>query len=298
MVTSIGISAFNDCIKLEEVIAGGNISVIEESTFENCYRLESVFLPNSITNIAKEAFVSCASLENIQLPSNLVELGMSAFKDCTSLQEITIPDGVISIPDGVFYDCYSLKTVVLPEDLDDIGVWAFRDCRSLENIYFYGDQPDVCRSAFIGATLATVYYRSSATGWGAELDGIPTELWDGVLPETATSNTPVAVPFTWLDNYELTDAGNDYEEAAMEDIDMDGLTAWEEYVAGTDPTKYTDAFKSKITMTDDYAYISWEPDLGTIRTYELEGASNLDDSDSWSNIQNKSNRYFRVKVSL
>jgi len=299
LVTSIGSIAFYDCIRLKEIIVGGNISVIEESTFANCYRLETVFLANSITNIEEEAFASCASLENIQLPSNLVELGMSVFKDCTSLQEVTIPYGVVSIPDGSFYDCYSLTTVIMPENLEDIGVWAFRDCRSLENIYFNGDQPEVCRSTFIGATLATVYYRSGATGWGVELDGIPTELWSGVLPVSATTETPVAVPFAWLTGYGLVSTvSNDYEEAAMDDVDQDGLTAWQEYVAGTDPTKYTDAFESDITMMDDYAYISWEPDLGTIRTYKLEGTSNLSDSSSWSSIPNLSNRFFRVKVSL
>lgn len=54
--------------------------------------------------------------------------------------------------------------------------------------------------------------------------------------ELATNDTPVA----WLEYYNLTNSTPD--EEAMGDIDNDGMNAWEEYMAGTDPTDTNSVF--------------------------------------------------------
>ncbi|MEI6893005.1 MAG: fibronectin type III domain-containing protein [Pontiella sp.] len=51
----------------------------------------------------------------------------------------------------------------------------------------------------------------------------------------AADFTSSGTPKYWLDAYGLVTDG-DYETADQEDRDADGLKAWEEYVAGTDPT--------------------------------------------------------------
>ncbi|MDD2238248.1 MAG: hypothetical protein PHG65_13680, partial [Kiritimatiellae bacterium] len=53
--------------------------------------------------------------------------------------------------------------------------------------------------------------------------------------EKVTTNTPLNVPLVWLEQY--YPGTEDYEATAAADSDGDQLTAWQEYVAGTDPTE-------------------------------------------------------------
>lgn len=61
---------------------------------------------------------------------------------------------------------------------------------------------------------------------------------DGSLNATfapvVTTNNPARVPENWLIRYYPNT--NDYNAAAISDTDADNMDAWEEYVAGTDPT--------------------------------------------------------------
>ena len=51
-------------------------------------------------------------------------------------------------------------------------------------------------------------------------------------PETATNGVPV----TWLQAYGFS---SNWDAAAMSDLDGDGLLAWQEWLAGTDPNSKT-----------------------------------------------------------
>lgn len=57
---------------------------------------------------------------------------------------------------------------------------------------------------------------------------------EAVFTETVTTNNPGNVPQLWLAQY--YPEAPDYENAADTDTDGDGLSAWREYIAGTDPT--------------------------------------------------------------
>ncbi len=63
-----------------------------------------------------------------------------------------------------------------------------------------------------------------------------------------TTNTPVAVPISWLQTY--YPASNDYETVAMSDTDGDSMAAWQEYVANTIPTDGTSYFKAEGIVVD------------------------------------------------
>ncbi|HBA86387.1 MAG TPA: hypothetical protein DCZ95_20090 [Verrucomicrobia bacterium] len=80
-------------------------------------------------------------------------------------------------------------------------------------------------------------------------DVIYTQTWqnvqaDGAIASTFTAqlvtNTPVSVPKTWLHQYYPTT--NDYENASLSDTDDDRMEAWQEYVAGTNPTNALSVF--------------------------------------------------------
>ena len=88
------------------------------------------------------------------------------------------------------------------------------------------------------------------------------------IDQLATNNTPV----WWLDmHYPGT---NDSDNAAMSDTDNDGMYAWQEYVAGTDPTNPASVFRLiGVTLDGSGETISWYGVTG--KTYAVYGSTNL-----------------------
>jgi uncharacterized repeat protein (TIGR02543 family) len=113
---------------------------------------------------------------------------------------------------------------------------------------------------------------------------------------TVTTTTPVPVPYTWLDQYPLllSLASGDYEAMALADVDGDGQMAWQEFVAGTVPTNRESVFMSRISLSNGVPWVTWTPDLGTARVYNVEGRTNLTEG-VWGPT-NAGSRFFRVNV--
>ncbi len=117
-------------------------------------------------------------------------------------------------------------------------------------------------------------------------------------PARTSTSTPVPVPYIWLEQYPdlLGRAGGDYEAAALADVDGDGHLAWQEYVAGSNPTNRESVLQAWITAGKGGSQVTWTPDLGTARVYTVSGRTNLTDG-AWG-ATNGANRFFRVKVAL
>lgn len=115
--------------------------------------------------------------------------------------------------------------------------------------------------------------------------------WTGA--SCSTTNTPVPVPFDWIDERGLAPRG-DYERAA-EERSACGRPVWQCYVAGLDPEDPDADFCAGIVVSNGVPVVTFDPDLGTERIYVVEGKENL--SDPWGST-NASTRFFRVKVEL
>ena len=81
------------------------------------------------------------------------------------------------------------------------------------------------------------------------------------------------------------------------------LSAWQDYVAGTDPTNVASRLKVRIEMRGDEPFITWEPDLnenGTkaVRLYKVYGSETLDGGGDWQYPTNSLHRFFCVTVEL
>ncbi len=87
---------------VKKVIIEPGITSIGESAFQNCINLVDVDMPDSITSIDMWAFVICRSLADIKLSPNVTSIGMHAFGGCDSLVNITIPAAVTNIADDAF----------------------------------------------------------------------------------------------------------------------------------------------------------------------------------------------------
>ena len=115
--------------------------------------------------------------------------------------------------------------------------------------------------------------------------------WSGAC--CTTTNSPVGVPFDWIDGYELAPRG-DYERVAVERA-ANGKTVWQCYIAGLDPGDPDADFRAGIIVSNDVPVVTFDPDLGAARHYIVEGKENL--SAPWGGT-NANTRFFRVKVEL
>ena len=138
---------------------------------------------------------------------------------------------------------------------------------------------------------------------------------DNSTSETETFNTPVRVPYSWLARYMqnmgfapsagTTTGGATYSfadyAAAAETTKTTAhgqtISAWQDYVAGTDPADSNSVFTAGVTITNGVPYIYWTPDLGRDeRDYIVYGREDLT-SGSWGPT-NAASRFFKVEVRM
>lgn len=90
---------------------GDGITSIGESAFENCIGLTSIIIPDSVTSIGNYVFDGCSSLISINIPNSVTSIGEGTFYNCYRLTSIVIPDSVTSIGDWAFYNCSGLTEI-------------------------------------------------------------------------------------------------------------------------------------------------------------------------------------------
>ena len=139
-VTSIGSGAFWYCFDLTSVTIPNSVKSIENSAFLYCSSLTNVTIPNSVTNIGRQAFDGCSSLTSIIIPNSVMTVGESAFSNCSSLTIVTIGNSVMSIEKNTFYGCFRLTSIIIPKSVYYIYSNAFKDCSSLTTIYYTGSR--------------------------------------------------------------------------------------------------------------------------------------------------------------
>ena len=133
-VTSIGISAFEDCDHLTSVTVPDSVTSIGDGAFRECTHLASVNIPDNVTRIGNNTFSSCHSLKSITIPDSVTSIGSGAFSICTGLTSLTIPENVTSIGKSAFENCNKLTSIIIPENVTSIGEKAFHMCSNLTSV--------------------------------------------------------------------------------------------------------------------------------------------------------------------
>lgn len=93
-VTSIGPSAFRQCIGLTSITIPGSVTGIAFGAFLNCSSLASVMIPDGVTSIANYAFYNCSSMRNITIPDSVTSIGSKVFEKCSALEDVTWPSAL------------------------------------------------------------------------------------------------------------------------------------------------------------------------------------------------------------
>ena len=227
-------------------IVGKPVTIIDDNAFNACNML-SVTLPSSVKTISHYAFAQC-DFTTITIPSSVTSLAADAFTLSSNLIEINVnasnpnyastsgvlfnkaktsfmkypegKDGDYQIPTSVtafwndaFSHCDHLYSVMIPEGVTTIGN-AFQDCSRLTLAVFLGNAPaHIGSSAFLNTADAfKIYYPNGKTGFTPDLNGYPTESFDGKFSLEIHSVFQPAfptIPETLTQSIEITDYPED-----------------------------------------------------------------------------------------
>ncbi|MBR5102430.1 MAG: leucine-rich repeat protein [Muribaculaceae bacterium] len=158
-VTSLGNGIFYACKALETVSLPDNLTKITDNMFAYTAALKSIDLPASVTSIGQDAFNKCA-LESIDLKS-VTSIGERAFEYCNGLTSVTIPSSVTTIDALAFVGCENLASVDIQNTF--LGISQFSNCKLLKNVNFGPQVTTIGIAAFSGSGLKNIVIPAQIT---------------------------------------------------------------------------------------------------------------------------------------
>lgn len=282
---------------------------IGPSAFEDCTNVVELILPSTVTNIGTSAFYNCTSLTQITLPPTLSILAPHVFSGCSKLESLIVPEGVRTIGSYAVSGCTSLKYLAIPSSVEDITrmfAWGYYGA---EIISFKGSPPVGIPTISQQRIGKIIYNQEYAVEWHDALLGAGlTQAEAGV--DIGGKN--FLVPCSWSANFQsfATMYGDDFATALMKptgkrDSQGNALFVWQDYVAGTDPTKEDDVFTASITFDGDgKPVVSYIPELSepeaAKRTYRTFGKVKLNDK-NWTPVpagEEINYNFFKVSVEM
>lgn len=184
-VEKIGISAFDGCSSLQELVLPETVTEVlqgafanegalvkadmsrtaslkkwDKESFKGDTALAEVILPTAggITAIPDGAFAGCTTLtgENLKIPKNIVTITANAFKE-SGLKKLYIPNQVTMIGASAFEACKNLEDVHISNNISIISQSTFKNCEKLKKIEIPVKVEKIGTNAFYGSGLKDVY---------------------------------------------------------------------------------------------------------------------------------------------
>ena len=326
-VTNIGECVFWECSALISVSIPKNVTHIGGCAFQDCSGLTSVTLSEGVTHVGVAAFLGCSGLVSVTLPSSVTNIETGVFRGCTGLTSIVIPRDVTNIESGAFAGCGGLKDVYFSGVVPPLVVSdAFSSCnadlilhappgwtgrtRILGGVYLAVDG-EIMGVQQVNMTVTNVVVNYVLNSVQPEFANPPTADTGFVNIITEVKGGAVAVPSSWAENYPAFESkfGSDFTQAlSMKTGKKDGagndMFVWQDYVAGTDPTKPEDKFTASITVVDGKVTVSYTPELDddrkALRKYTTWGKKSLLDA-NWTVVQEGQEaeyNFFKVSVEM
>ena len=183
-----------------------------------------------------------------------------------------------------------------------IAVYTGDALSAIERLAFSTTRDDNWVTSLSFEVEQGVVYRIVGMMGGSDTDsgsGKFTLTWS--VAQTATSTTPVQVPYAWLDAA-YPGRGSSaaaYETLGFSDTDGDGLATWAEYLLGTDPTNALSRLEATIRMDGTTPIVESNADTNRLATYGyqsvVKGKEALDSTVDWSDMDSL-HRFFKVSV--
>ena len=100
-----------------DLIIPDSVTSIGYSAFYNCISLTSVTIPDSVTSIGDYAFVYCSSLTSVTIGNGVTSIGDWAFRYCTSLKKVYCkPTTPPTVDSSMFFDNASDRKIYVPRN--------------------------------------------------------------------------------------------------------------------------------------------------------------------------------------
>lgn len=124
-VTAIGEDAFRSA-KMQTLILPDTLTSIGDSAFQNCVCLKRLILPDNVREIGDFAFMNCTGLSYIYMAKNVTKIGTGAFAGCHAVTGVDyggLKEGLDDVTDHVA----SSFTPASFKDLTEKAGVTFRD---------------------------------------------------------------------------------------------------------------------------------------------------------------------------
>ena len=195
-------SPFYNKITLKTLTAENNIPITAYS-FQNCINLETVNIGNEVTSIDGYAFDGCSSLSSVIIGNSVTSIGDATFRNCSALTNISIPDKVSSLTIGSSAFANSgLTSITVPDIVTSIGTYAFADCGALTNVTlidradplkFDNDYFSHSETVFSGSPINTLYMgRIVTNGYGGFSTSYKSPFYNNTTLKTLTIGKDIA----------------------------------------------------------------------------------------------------------
>ncbi|MFA7081634.1 MAG: leucine-rich repeat protein [Bacteroidales bacterium] len=139
-VTSIGYSAFRDCVGVIGITIPSSVSSIGNSAFRDCISINTLFFNakncNAVGTNTEQPFYGCNGLNKIIIGDGVISIPENAFNGINLPASTTIPSSVTSIGASAFKHWSNLTSITIPSSVTSIGDNAFSYCTGLDTLFF------------------------------------------------------------------------------------------------------------------------------------------------------------------
>lgn len=143
-LTEIGVSMFESCNTLSEIILPKSVITIDHSAFCFCRSLIGIYIPNSVKTIGKLTFGYCTNLTSVIIPSLIINMNNQMFYSCSSLNKIKSLNIIApTLGNNIFYGLPEVGTLYINEGATGYDVWLENLPEGWSIQYIVPDTPDI-----------------------------------------------------------------------------------------------------------------------------------------------------------
>lgn len=134
-----GISVFNCCKTLSNIIFPEGLLSIGFACFSDCSNLKKISFPNTLERIGPYCFQHNV-FTTVEFPNNLKSLEMMSFHSSETLSIVTFKGKPNNIESSVFQDCNNLKTINVPWAEGEVANAPWGATNATINYNYTGEQ--------------------------------------------------------------------------------------------------------------------------------------------------------------